>query len=366
MNALSRRSWLRQSGLILSSIPLMSSYSIEGELFSNDSIVRLGSNENPYGPSKKSLEAMTNILAASNRYGSDSAGKLRDAVAKKHTLTREHVILGAGSSELLGLTAQLGLLRGKELIAPNPTFKLWLRAAEKIGLTTVSVQTGSDKQINLSDIARKISNQTAVIYLCNPNNPTGLVIKNEELRNFIQNTPRHCLLLIDEAYLEYTNSSSVADMTNSYPNLIVAKTFSKIYGLAGARIGYAVAHPDTVKQLNELQPWNNNSVSTPSLEAAHASLSDTGFIQETTTLNAEARSYFESRLAKLNIPFIKSETNFMYCSFQSTSKDVIKEMASRKFRIGPQFETEGNWIRISIGTKSEMERAANELTTILS
>lgn len=267
--AQNRRQWLAQSGLALAGLSLWGKQSLaRGFGNNNDSpyrlpgnVIKLSSNENPYGPSPKARTAMAEAVALSNRYPWDITTVLREKIASINQLKKENVLIGAGSSEILGLAAQLAALEKGNAVAADPTFRIWWTAAEKNGLQILKVPLNTDKKHDLQAMFSTINNQTRLIYLCNPNNPTGTVVDSNLLKSFIEEVSSKCLVLLDEAYIEYCSEPSLCSMVSSNKKLVVARTFSKIYGMAGARIGYALAHPDLIQQLNKLQPWENAGAS---------------------------------------------------------------------------------------------------------
>jgi histidinol-phosphate aminotransferase len=193
------------------------------------------------------------------------------------------------------------------------------------------------------------------VYVCNPNNPTGTVLPPAELKSFIEEASKKALVMLDEAYIEYCDEPSMAAMVATNKNLVVVKTFSKIYGLAGARIGYALGHADTIDQLASLQPWANAGVSAVSIAAASASLDEKVFISSTKTQNAAAKQVACSMFKELNIPFITSHTNFLYYSSQSFSGDINAALKTNNIEGTRIIEETGRWTRITVGTMDEMK-----------
>ena len=202
----------------------------------------------------------------------------------------------------------------------------------------------------------QVNDQTRLVYVCNPNNPTGTVIPAEDLKNFINEVSKRTLILLDEAYTEYSDEPTLAALVRDNPNLVIAKTFSKIYGLAGARIGYALAQVDVIRQLNELQPWANAGASAVSLAGAIASLDDRNFVNTSKEKNRDARSLVTNAFNELQIPYIPSHTNFLYYSVAGQKKDLLSALAANNIRAGRITEANGSWSRISIGTADQMKQ----------
>jgi histidinol-phosphate aminotransferase len=364
-----RRTWLKQSGLALAGIALLNDniYALPGHSAFNGTAVppgapiRLSSNENPYGPSPMARKAMAEAVAASNRYPWTNTNLLIDKIAAGYGLRGDNVLMGAGSSEILGLVAQYASLTKGNAVAADPTFRSWWNAAEKCGLQIVKVPLTADKKHNLPAMLSSINAQTRLVYVCNPNNPTGTVLPPAELKSFIEEASKKALVLLDEAYIEYCEEPTLAGMVAGNKNLVVVKTFSKIYGLAGARIGYALAHADTIDQLAGLQPWANAGASAVALAAASASLDDKDFINSTKAKNTAAKQAACKVFKEMNIPFIASHTNFIYYSSKGFPGDVNAALKKNNVEATRIIEEEGRWTRITVGTMEEM----NIYTTVL-
>jgi histidinol-phosphate aminotransferase len=324
-------------------------------------VIKLSSNENPHGPSPMARKAMTAAVNGSNRYPWEVTTQLREKIASLYGLTKEHVAIGAGSSELLGVTSLYAALQKGNAVAPDPTFRLWMPAAAKVGLPVKLVPLTSAKVTDLQRIKDTVDASTKMVYICNPANPTGTVVPAAELESFIKEIAPKCIILLDEAYTEFSEEPSMAKMVNDYPNLIVAKTFSKIYGMAGARVGFALAHPQTIKRLNDLQPWANAGASAVSLAGALASLDDKEFTSFCKKENQKARSIFYSALQKAGMPYITSHTSFVYFDSTPYGKDVRQLLESKQIVGARTFEDGTKWLRLSVGTVDEMQKVAEAL-----
>lgn len=362
-----RRQALRQSALAVAAFALSrDAFSREAEkLMANNEgfagIIKLSSNENPHGPSPMARKAMMDAVNGSNRYPWEVTTQLREKIASLYSLTREHVIIGAGSSELLGVVSVMAALQKGNAVAPDPTFRLWMPAARKTGLTIKLVPLTSGKVTDLQRMKDAMDANTKMVYICNPNNPTGTVLPAAELESFIKEIAPRAIILLDEAYTEFSDEPSMAKWVNDYPNLVVAKTFSKIYGMAGARAGFALAHPQTIRQLNDLQPWANAGASAVALAGAMASLDDKEFISFCKKENQKARSVFYTALEKAGMPYIPSHTSFVYFDSASYGKDVRLLLESKQIIGARTFEEGSKWLRLSVGTISEMQMTADAL-----
>ena len=248
-----------------------------------------------------------------------------------------------------------GLEKGNYVIA-DPSYDYWTVTLDNLGLTKNRVPLTTDKKINLQAMLEAVNQNTKLVYICNPNNPTGTICEREALIEFVTTIQQNTIILIDEAYLEFTKQQSLSNLVNDHKNIIIVKTFSKIYGLAGARIGYAIANKTIIDNLANLQSNTNNSVSVLSKLAAIASLKDDKFVSNCYLLNENVRQYTISELKKLNCECISSNTNFIYFSLSNYNKDYFKQLEDNKIQGGRIYEEQGKWTRITIGKLSEMEK----------
>ena len=248
----------------------------------SDDAVKLNSNENPYGPSKSAREAIINSISEGNRYPRNQIKKLKKIIADNEGLTPDHIMITAGSTELLGLAGLVYGLKGGNLISSQPTFDFLLEYSSRIGANWIKVPLTEDHQYNLEGIRKATDSNTKLIFVCNPNNPTGIEIPHEDVKAFCKEMAPKYPVYLDEAYIELSSmglKGSMAAMVDDYPNLIVARTFSKIYGMAGLRIGYALAHPKTIQNLSYHHTGRNITTSVTSVAAAIASIRMMNFLK---------------------------------------------------------------------------------------
>jgi histidinol-phosphate aminotransferase len=323
--------------------------------------IKLSSNENPHGPSPLAKKAMMDAVNNSNRYPWEVTTQLREKIAGLYGLTKDHIVMGAGSSELLGVVSVMAALQKGNAVASDPTFRLWMGAARKTGLPIKLVPLTTGKEVDLQRLKDSMDANTKMVYICNPNNPTGTVIPAQELTAFIKEIAPKAIILLDEAYTEFSDEPSMAKWVNDYPNLVIAKTFSKIYGMAGARAGYGIAHPQTIKQINELQAWANAGASAVTLAGALASLQDEAFINFCKKENQKARSVFYTALEKAGMPYINSHTSFVYFDSTAFGKDVRQLLESKQIFGARTFEEGTKWLRLSVGTVAEMQKVSDVL-----
>jgi histidinol-phosphate aminotransferase len=324
-------------------------------LTAGGNIVRLSSNENPYGPCPKALQAMTDSFGLACRYPDEHNNVLIDKLAKLNNVDRSEILLGDGSGEILKLCAETftGPQSGN-LIAADPTFEAILHNATANGAEVVKVPLTSSFAHNLSKMLGAA--KRGLIYVCNPNNPTASITPKDELRDFIGKTPPETMVLVDEAYFHYADSpdyESVIPLVKDHPNLIVSRTFSKIYGMAGLRCGYCVAQKEPIERMRRQQMWD--SVNCMALAAATASLDDLDHVPNGQRLNKEAKTFTTSELEKMNYKIIPSQANFIMFDCKRPVLPLIKAMKEQNVHVGRLFPALPNHMRLTIGKKAEME-----------
>jgi histidinol-phosphate aminotransferase len=364
----SRRDWLKITAALTAGLSF-SRNSIAGNLHlqtpNPGSMILLNSNENAYGPSANTLKAMTEAAQLSNRYPDDIIPLLKKEVAAHWKVGSECILFGAGSSEILGLTAILSSKGKKNMVTPFPTFASWFKVAELMGCTLKKIEVNpADKSIDLNALLKAIDAETGMVYVCNPNNPTGTIIEDKQLRSFVQECSKKTMVLVDEAYTEFEQLPSLADMAISNKNIVVAKTFSKIFGLAGARIGYAIAHPDTITQLGILQPWPNVSISAVTAMAAMAALKDEAFVNDCRTKNKAAREMCYKHFTDMKLEYIPSAASFILFNINSIGDRYTKEMQGKNIFVQYRDFWNGKWSRVSMGTLEEMKMYCDALKSI--
>jgi histidinol-phosphate aminotransferase len=318
-------------------------------------VVRLSANENPYGPSPNALKAMTDSFGLSCRYPDEHNNVLIDKLARLNGVNHDQILLGDGSGEILKLCAET--FTGKErgpLVAADPTFEAILKNATANGAEVVKIPlTGSFAH----DLPKMIAAaKGGLIYVCNPNNPTASITPKDALRESITKTPAKTVVLVDEAYFHFANSSdyeSVIPLVKDHPNLIVSRTFSKIYGMAGLRCGYCVAKKETVERMRANQMWD--SVNIMALAAASASLDDSDQVPNGQRLNSEAKMFTVGELGKMGYKSIPSQANFIMFDCKKPVVPLIKGMNEKNVQVGRLFPALPNYMRVTIGKQSEME-----------
>jgi len=322
--------------------------------------VRLSANENPYGPSALAKEAMREAIDRSWRYPDVEFEELAADLAKLHGVSADSIVLGDGSSEILKLAADT-LDRSKKLVIADPTFEALPMHAAVHNIEIVRIPLDAKYA---HDVARMAAVKDAgLIYVCNPNNPTGSITPRAAVRELIESTT--ATVLVDEAYHHYATSSdyeSVTPLIKTHPNLIVARTFSKIYAMAGLRCGYAVGQPQTVKRLGDEQQWDTMNII--ALAAARASLRDADQVSKGRARNSATKSDVIAQLAKMGMDTIPSETNFIMVGLGRDAKPVIAALRDRGVHVGRLFPALPKHIRVTIGREGEMARFLEELKKV--
>lgn len=322
----------------------------------NGGKVRLNSNENPYGPSEKAKKAVMQILSEGNRYAFKEMEDLKKILADKEGVDPSFIMLGAGSGELLCQTGIAYGLDGGRVLSAYPTFTLLMNYAQQMNATWDKVDLNDKLEFDYEKLLSAIKDDTRLVFSCNPNNPTGTVVNSEIVKSFCEEASKKTLVYADEAYIEFLEPSqqkSMVSILQNTPNMIVSKTFSKVYGLAGLRIGYIVAHPDVLKKVGKY--GDTISPSQTALAAAKASLGDEDFMKMTREKNAVARKVLTDYLDKKNIFYGKSQTNVVLFPAPMDGKTILSKLDEKGFLIRVWDYQQKEWCRVSIGTADEMK-----------
>jgi histidinol-phosphate aminotransferase len=336
---------------------------VEREL--NMHAIKLASNENPLGASPLAIAAAQKALAASNRYPDGSGFYLREALAKKHGIPVESIILGGGSTELIDLSARIALVPGDCGVTSYGSFPLYYIAIRATGASFLDVPM-RDYQFDLEAIARDLPEETKLIFLANPNNPTGTMFSADNLDTFLARVPEHILVVLDEAYYDYVddpNYSRSIDVVRGGRNLIVLRTFSKVYGLAGLRIGYGIGPAALLAEMNKIRgPFNTSGVAQA---AALAALDDTEHVRRSVESNRAGLAQLASGLHSLKIKFVPSVANFFLVIFGTDTEPLVEELLKHGVIVRPMrwmgFPTA---LRVTVGTHEENEKFLRALAEV--
>ncbi|MGI8584710.1 MAG: pyridoxal phosphate-dependent aminotransferase [Chitinophagaceae bacterium] len=370
---LDRRLWLKQSTLALAGLgltpaifakdPKNSFQNYKLQHSPNDTIL-LNSNENAYGPSPAARKAILENYLISNRYPDDIIPVLRKKIAMHWNVAEENILLGAGSSEIIGLTCLHVSKTKGDVITTEPSYKVWNNQASAFGLNFKRNPLPRNVKQDVEKLYGPITSETRMIYICNPNNPTGTVLDRNDVEQYAINASKQTIVFIDEAYAEYAQLKTLAPTAVNNPNIIVAKTFSKVYGLAGARIGYAIAHPQTIKTLSSYQPWPDSNVSAVSATAAIASIADQTFVQDCIDKTNKAKKICYDTFLQLRLDYIPSSTNFILFNIDKVAENFSQGMKSKNIQVQFREHYDGKWCRVTMGTIEEMQEFTKALKEI--
>jgi histidinol-phosphate aminotransferase len=323
---------------------------------SSTNIVRLSSNESPYGPSPAALKAMTDGFNLAWRYPDEHADMLIQEVARLNDATVDQVLLGDGSGEILKLSAAAFTNSAKKIVIANPTFEAIARHAAVAKAEVAKIDLTSDYRHDLQKMLAA-ANDAGLVYICNPNNPTASITPKNEISEFLAKLSPATVVLVDEAYHHYVESKdyeSVVPLVKQYPNLIVARTFSKIYGMAGLRCGYCVTQRANIERMRTHQTWD--SVNIMAIVAALASLNDNDHVARGRKVNSEVKKSVCAELDALGYRYIPSHANFIMMDLRRDVRPLIAAMRTRGVEVGRLFPALPNFMRVTIGTAPEMKQ----------
>ena len=329
-------------------------------------IIKLASNENPLGPSPLALQAIEESAKEVHFYPDGNGYYLKADLVKHLDVTEEHLILTNGSNEVLTLVGETYLRPGDEVIYAEGAFVVYEHVAQVSGATAVAVPMQNDTH-DLLAMASAITDKTKVIFIANPNNPTGTMVTAAETAQFMAQVPENVLVVFDEAYYEYVTNP---DYPHTLPyvmeerNFIITRTFSKIYGLAGLRVGYGIAPPSIISTMNPVrQPFNCNAIAQA---AARAALKDTDYVKQSQELNELGKTFLYDALEKLGLRYIKTEGNFIMVFVNQTGAEFVEAMMKKGVIVrGMAGYGFPDAIRVTIGRQEENERFIKVLTLLV-
>jgi len=324
-------------------------------------VIKLASNENPLGPSPKAIAAMRKALDNIHLYPDGNAHYLKQKLAQRLEMTPAHLMLGNGSNEIIEFVGHTLLSPGAEVIVSQYCFAVYPLVIKLFNAKLVSV-AARDYGHDLASMLGAITPQTRVIFVANPNNPTGTVVTPSDLKQFLDQLPERILLVLDEAYIEFLDDA--ADFlplirSGKKSNLLLMRTFSKIYGLAGLRVGYGIGHPELIAALEKVrQPFNLNSLAQA---AALAALDDREHVEKTRVNNAAGLRYFSEEFGRLGLEYLPSAANFILVRV-GDGKRIFEQLQKQGIIVRPMAGYQlPEWIRISIGTRDENQRCLKAL-----
>lgn len=362
---LNRRDWLKYSSLATLGlgfgIPSMGNEAGILKSYRADSgLINLSSNENPYGISPKAREAVLGLLGEAHRYQYNIASlkTFKKELAIKYGVNENQVLLTPGSGEALGLLPRH--YNKGNLVTAFPTFGILPSAAKKIGTKVIEVPLTKEKAHDLPAMLRAVSNETALVYVCNPANPSSTIVPPAALKSFCIEAAKKAVVAVDEAYIDYLDApdnESMIGLIEKNPNILVIGTFSKIHAMAGLRIGFVIGDPSHIKQMEDNYFTRTQfAMSVLSMTAAQASLNDTAHHQLSKKKNEIARTYGYNELKKLNINVIPSYTNFLFFPLGNYAGDFAADMLKKNIFLRSDTYLGEKWARASVGTLEEMQQ----------
>lgn len=330
-----------------------------------DYVVKLASNENPYGSSRKAKEAIQQEIENMNLYPDGAAVALTEAIAKHFDVNENQIILGAGSDEIIMMLCRAYLTPGDETVMADQTFPQYKHNAVIEGAVAIEVPMCAATH-DLQAMLAAVTDRTKIVWICNPNNPTGTIISHAEVESFMEKISSNTLVVLDEAYCEYVTDESFPDafsLLKKYPNLITLRTFSKIHGLASLRIGYGIGHPDVIRTINQVrEPFNTTRFAQA---AALASIQDTDFIASCKQKNAESISYLRTEFSRLGLDSFPAHGNFVMVDAGMPAIEMFDKLLHKGFITRPGHKKYPNHIRITAGLPEQNEKLVAAVAEIL-
>ncbi|MEC7186376.1 MAG: histidinol-phosphate transaminase [Bacteroidota bacterium] len=374
----SRRDWFKSSigigGLMLTPSILSAEEIKKYNPRSKSSIVKLSSNENPYGPSERVLNAIKNSFNDACRYPYEFIQELQKTLAKKHDVPVESIVITGGSNEALRITGLAISNKGGNIVAGQPTYLALMNYAEAWGAEIKWVPVDSDKGYDLKKIRESIDKETNMVFIANPNNPTGTLLNANSLADFCEDISKQTLVFCDEAYYDYINEKDYPSMdylVRKGENVIISRTFSKVYGMAGLRIGYLVLKPELADGLfGKYSPYGRPNIMAQTnvlaVAAASEALKDTDFYKFSLKKANEEKDKIYKLLDYLDLKYVKSSTNFVFFESKKHIDKLSAEMLEKGVRVGRPFPPFYDWCRISTGTSEEVDRFIESMLEVYS
>jgi histidinol-phosphate aminotransferase len=324
--------------------------------------IKLASNENPLGPSPLAIKALCKGLNDLNRYPDGSCYYLRQALSERLRVRPEEILFGNGSNEVIELAVRTFLNPGDEAVIAHPSFVVYSTIVQAVNGKNIIVPL-KEWRYDLQEVASRITGKTKIVFIANPNNPTGTINTETEMSEFMERVPEGALVVVDEAYYEYVTRSDYADSMKYFREgrgILVLRTFSKIYGLAGLRIGYGIAGAEIIAEMNKVrQPFNINSLAQ---KAAVAALGDEKHLAKTRLTNEKGKRYLYRELSAMNIAFVPTEANFIYIHLKDKSAVKIYDSLLKKGVIVRPMGADA--IRVTIGLPKENRRLIEAMKSV--
>ncbi|MCM3747418.1 histidinol-phosphate transaminase [Paenibacillus pasadenensis] len=328
-------------------------------------VIKLASNENPYGSSPAAKQAIIAEIDNSSIYPDGASVELTAAMAQHLGVQPNQLIWGNGADEIILMLARAYLEPGDETVMADQTFSQYRHNAEVENAVLVEVPLVNGRQ-DLPAMLAAVTDKTKLVWVCSPNNPTGTIVTENELVGFMDALPSHVLCVLDEAYCHFVDDVEYPDgvkLLERYPNLILLRTFSKIYGLAALRIGYGIAHPDVIHSINLVrEPFNTARVSQA---AAKAALADQAFVEGCRAHNLEQRDYLQGEFTRLGLPFFPTQANFVLVDVGIPSREAFDRLLRRGFITRANWSKYPTYLRVSIGKAEDNRKFVTALEEVL-
>lgn len=329
-------------------------------------VIKLASNENPLGPSPEAVRAIVEASERVHIYPDGNCYILKEALAAKYKINQNQLIIGNGVDDLISLIANTYINPGDEIVVAEPTFSEYEFAAQVMAGRAVYVPCRNFRH-DLKAMAAAITPRTRLVFVCNPNNPTGTIVGHNSLESFLRGIPSSVIVVLDEAYAEYVTAEQYPDslsLVRKYANVIILRSFSKLYGLAGLRVGYAIAAPEIIKDINRVRPpFNVNLIAQ---EAAVAALNDEAHIKKSRDINNEGKAYLYQQFEAMGLKYVPTEANFIFVDLGRDCREVFQQMLRKGVivRTGDIFGY-NSFLRLTIGTSRQNERFIKALKEVL-
>jgi histidinol-phosphate aminotransferase len=328
-----------------------------------DDVIKLASNENPLGPSPLAVQAVQEAAAKLNLYPDSNCYYLKQELSAHLGVSPDNLIIGNGIDELLTILGEIYLNPCDEVVFADPSFPAYATVTRLMGAKPVAVPVDGHFSHDLEAMAKAVTDQTKLVFLCNPNNPTGSMLTREQIDAFLEQAPPKVLVVLDEAYAEYAASKDYPDgidYVREGRNVIVFRTFSKVYGLAGARVGYGAADPKIISLFNRVrEPFNVNCLAQI---AASAALRDRGHVEATLKNNERGKLFYYQKFEELGLPYVPTETNFIFVDLQGDGKKIFNALLRKGVIIRPgDIYGYPRCARVTIGKPEENARFIDEL-----
>ncbi|MGN6180374.1 MAG: pyridoxal phosphate-dependent aminotransferase [Mucilaginibacter sp.] len=381
-NSLNRRNWIKSSALMagglalasgtlnkLAAMPVIKKLGINPKPATDETVLlqappamkaRLLANENPFGPSAAAKKAITDSLDTSYQYAFMQMGVLAGKIAKYEGISQTNIMLNSGSTPLLHAAAMHFSKGGKNIITGDPSYEDLPSAAKEHGGNWIKVPLTKDYKLDLDAMEAKVDDNTGLVYICNPNNPTATVVDTQKLKDFCERVSKKTMVFVDEAYIDYLpdpQGTTCIGCIKAGQNIIVARTFSKLYGFAGLRCGYIVAQPQTIKMLSIYTPGAFN-LSATTMAAAIAAYQETDYMKDALQKTIASREHLYGTLKKEGYDYIPSSANFVMFPLKMEGNKFVNEMFKRGVGVRNWKLNGADWCRVSIGRMDEMEAFA--------